>query len=68
MKLYYKGTDREVKVGDETTTFRGAAVRVTRINLPLHYNSTGSVDVTYVDDGIEGIYYPSVINAEWRES
>jgi hypothetical protein len=67
-KLIYIATGQPVKKGDIATTFRGESAKVLGWALPRTPESTGRVHLV-----IEGAapgwaeYYPSVINAEWRE-
>ena len=67
MKLFYKNTDIEVGVGDAVRTFRGEAVEVTGWREPAHAGSTGRVYVKYPGKEWTAEFFPSVINAEWKE-
>ncbi|HIK60020.1 MAG TPA: hypothetical protein EYF98_04940 [Planctomycetes bacterium] len=64
--LVYKATGKLVKVGDETTDFRGSPVTVSFIEAPHKPGSTGKVYVTEPGSDRENGYYPGVIGAEWR--
>lgn len=56
-----------VVVGDVVSTFRGELVTVTGGRAPDRPGSAGRVYVRS-EKGHEMEYYPSVINAEWREA
>lgn len=66
MKLYYKGTDREVKIGDELTDFRGDKTHAYYWREPTH----GVGKITVKDDMSQtyssGEFYVSVYGLEWR--
>ena len=66
MRLVYKATGKEVKVGDIATTFRGEKVTVEYFREPHKPSSEGKV---YVKDenGFGSEYYVGVIGAEWIE-
>lgn len=67
MKLYYKGTDREVKKGDVLTDFRGDTAIAYYWKEPTHGEGKISIK-TNVDDLMScGEYYVSVYDLEWRE-
>jgi hypothetical protein len=66
MKLVYANTDREVQVGDTVPTFRGNFCKVQGYVKPHSSNSTGLVYVVEQDNRVMG-YYPSVINAVWKD-
>lgn len=63
MKLYYKGTDKEVKVGDVLTDFRGETGWVVEyFKEPDH--GCGKIYVRKDDMGRE--LYVTVFDLEWR--
>jgi hypothetical protein len=64
-KLVYIKTGLPVRVGDITETFRGQPVKVLGWALPLTPESTGRV--TIAGEAGAADFYPSVIDAEWRE-
>ena len=66
MKLYYKGTDKEVRKGDVLTDFRGGKAIAWYWREPNH--GVGKISVkNKVDDSLCcGEYYVTVYNLEWR--
>lgn len=66
MKLYYKGTDREVKKGDLLTSFRGDKMYAYYWTEPTHGIGKISVKKSMNDTLSCGEYYVSVYNLEWR--
>ena len=64
MKLVYKDTGIEVKIGD-AATIREQEVIVTDIEEPRHAASTGRVYVKMEGFTMGRSYFPSVIGAEW---
>ena len=65
MRLIYTETGSEVQVGDTAKTFRGERVTIDRVQEPHKPGSTGRVNVTFINDGTTGEYFPGVIAAEW---
>ncbi len=65
MNLIYKNTQKEVKVGDEVTTFRGEKARVTFFRQPASPASSGKISIKMNGEDYENEYYVSVIGAEW---
>lgn len=65
MRLIYKETGEEVKVGDTVRTGRGEEVRVTHFAPPHKPSSSGKVSVAA--DQYNAEYYVGVIGAEWIE-
>lgn len=63
MRLVIDG--KPVKIGQEYKTFRGETVTLLGVEEPRHVGSTGRVYVQL--NGAECAFYPSVINANWRE-
>jgi hypothetical protein len=66
MKLVYKKTGNEVKVGDEVLTTRGDQVTVKYFDKPHKPSSAGKVYVE-LENGMGMEYYVTVIGAEWIE-
>ncbi len=67
MRLVKDKTLEPVNVGDVLHTFRGEPVIVTGWREPGRIQSTGRVYLRSMDErGIEGEYFPSVINCHWR--
>ena len=65
MKLYYKGTDREVQKGDILTDFRGDKAVAWYWREPTH--GIGKITVKENEDDDMGIeYYVTVFDLEWR--
>lgn len=65
MKLYYKGTDREVQKGDVLTDFRGDKAIAEYWKEPNH--GVGKICVKdNPDDQFSSEYYVSVFGLEWR--
>ena len=63
MKLINSTTNREVKIGDTVTSFRGEKYEVRSWSIPHNEGSTGRM---YVREGkLEGSYYPSVFNCKF---
>lgn len=63
MKLYYEGTDKEVKVGDVLTDFRGETGWVVEyFKEPDH----GCGKIYVRKDGMGRELYVTVFNLEWR--
>jgi hypothetical protein len=65
MRLVYKETGKEVKVGDVVDGFRGR-YKVLSFNEPHKASSEGKVYVEE-NDGFKRECYVSVIGAEWIE-
>lgn len=65
MKLIYKETGKEVKVGDTAKTFRGEEVEVVSFDLPHKPSSSGKILIQNRKWKEE--CYVSVIGAEWIE-
>ena len=65
MRLVYKATGKEVKVGDIATTFRGKKCEVKYFRPPHKPNSEGKISVRSEGDSFDMEYYVSVIGAEW---
>lgn len=66
MRLVYKTSGNEVKIGDICILHDGEVVTVSGIYKPHKPSSTGRVYVTFPDDtGVE--YFPVVIDASWIE-
>lgn len=66
MKLYYKGTDKEVQKGDILTDFRGDKAVAWYWREPTH--GVGKISVkNNIDDMLcYGEYYVTVFDLEWR--
>ena len=63
MKLINSTTNREVKIGDTVTSFRGEKYEVHSWSIPHNEGSTGRM---YVREGkLKGSYYPSVFNCKF---
>jgi hypothetical protein len=67
MKLIYTETGNEVQVGDTAKTFRGELVSIDRVQQPHKPSSTGRVNVTFLNDGTTGEFFPGVIVAAWTD-
>ena len=67
MRLVYKVTGKEVKVGDIVTTFRGDKCEVKYFRPPHKSSSSGKVTVQLEGSNLSMEYYVSVIGAEWIE-
>jgi hypothetical protein len=67
MKLVYKATGKEVKIGDVVTTSKGEKCIVTYFRPPHKPSSSGKVTVKFEGDTFGMEYYVSVIGAEWVE-
>lgn len=68
MRLVYKATGKEVKVGDIATTFRGEKCEVKYFRPPHKPSSEGKVTVQFGEDKFNCMeYYVGVIGAEWIE-
>jgi aspartyl aminopeptidase len=65
MRLIYKETGEEVKVGDKVRTGRGEEVTVAHFDRPHKPSSSGKVMVH--GDQYNAEYYVGVIGAEWIE-
>ncbi len=71
MRLVYKNTQQEVKVGDEVTTSKGQTLIVKSFNQPHKPSSSGLVELSdtsavYGKDATFEMYV-GVIGAEWIE-
>jgi hypothetical protein len=64
-QLVYIATGQPVKLKDRTQDFRGDACTVVGWSAPRRSDSTGRVALNYGNGWQE--YFPSVINAEWRD-
>lgn len=64
MKLYYKGTDREVQKGDVLTDFRGDKAIAWYWREPTH--GVGKITVKANEDDMGMEYYVTVFDLEWR--
>ena len=63
MKLINSTTNKEVKIGDTVTSFRGERFELRSWSEPHHEGSTGRI---YVREGkLEGSYYPSVFDCKF---
>ena len=68
MRLVYKATGKEVKVGDVVETSRGEQCTVKYFVKPYKPSSEGKVTVQFGEDKFNCMeYYVSVIGAEWIE-
>ena len=67
MRLVYKATGKEVKVGDVVTTSKGEKCEVTYFRPPHKPSSSGKVTVQFEGSNSSMEYYVSVIGAEWIE-
>lgn len=67
MRLVYKATGEEVKVGDVVTTSRGEKCVVKYFRPPHSPASSGKVSVRLKGTSFEMEYYVGVIGAEWIE-
>ena len=67
MKLVYKDTLKEVRIGDKAVTVNGEDVVVAMIEEPQHLGSTGRVYVNTQGSEFTRSYFPSVIGAHWIE-
>lgn len=66
MKLVYDKTNKEVKIGDITETFRGEKCKVISFTEPLKSSSTGRVYVEF-DNNTRREFFPSVIGTKFVE-
>ena len=66
MKLYYKGTNKEVQKGDILTDFRGDKAIAYYWREPNHGIGKISVKNKSDDELCSGEYYVSVFGLEWR--
>jgi hypothetical protein len=66
MKLIYKATGAEVKVGD-VVKIDGEKCEVTYFRPPYKPSSSGKVLVKFENRNCNMEYYTSVIGAEWVE-
>jgi len=64
MKLINAQTGKEIRIGDEVTTFRGTKGRLKSAH-PGHWGGSGKVTVTI--GKVDREYYPSVIGATFAE-
>lgn len=64
--LIFDQTGEEVKIGAIVSTFRGEIVTVKRITKPHKPGSTGRVSLLF-EGGFQSDYFPSVIDASWKE-
>lgn len=64
MKLVYKDSKKEVKVGDHCKIFGNATVKITEIFDKTKLDSDGKVNVEF-ENGGEQLITPIVIKAEW---
>lgn len=66
MRLYYKGTDKEVQKGDVLTSFRAEKYIAHYWKEPTH--GVGKISVRKNPDDImsSGEFYVSVFGLEWR--
>lgn len=67
MRLVYKATGEEVKVGDVVTMRDGEKCEVTYFREPHKPSSEGKVLVKFENRNCNMEYYVSVIGAEWIE-
>lgn len=67
MRLVYKATGKEVKVGDIATMRDGNQCEVKYFRPPHKSSSSGKVTVKEVGCSCDMEYYVSVIGAEWIE-
>ena len=67
MKLVYKETGKEVKVGDIITMSDGEKCEVTYFKPPHKPSSSGKVLVKFENRNCNMEYYVGVIGAEWIE-
>lgn len=67
MRLVYKETQQEVKVGDVFINKDGDALKVTYFKEPHKSSSGGKVSVEINGGPGEMEYYVSVIGAKWIE-
>lgn len=67
MKLVYKSTRQEVKIGDRITLSNGDEVTVTFFREPHKSSSSGKVSVEQDAIRWTNEYYVGVIGAEWIE-
>ena len=67
MRLVYKTTGTEVKVGDVVTTSRGEKCTVTYFRPPHKPSSEGKISVRTEGCSFDSEYFVSVIGAEWIE-
>ena len=64
MKLVYKLSGNEVRVGD-IVKMDGEESRITYFRQPRSPASSGKVSIEGIGAGISGEYYVSIIGAEW---
>lgn len=67
MRLVYKETGKEVKVGDIITLSDGDKCEVTYFRPPHKPSSSGKVLVKFENRNCNMEYYVGVIGAEWIE-
>lgn len=67
MRLVYKATGEEVKVGDIATMRDGTKCEITYFKPPHKSSSSGKVTVKEDGDTFCREYYVSIIGAEWIE-
>ena len=67
MRLVYKATGKEVKVGDVVTTSRGEKCEVKYFRQPHKPSSEGKITVQMEGSESYNEYYVGVIGAEWIE-
>lgn len=68
MRLVYKETGEEVKVGDVVTLSNEKKCKVAYFRPPHKTSSSGKVTVQFGEDKFNCMeYYVSVIGAEWIE-
>lgn len=67
MRLVYKATGKEVKVGDVVKTSRGEKCEVKYFRPPHSSASEGKISVRLEDKSFDMESYVSVIGAEWIE-
>lgn len=65
MRLIYKNTGAEVKVGDIVDLGKGEIVEVTYFRPPHKSSSSGKVCVATVNSNRTSEFYVGVIGAEW---
>lgn len=67
MRLVYKETGKEVKVGDKVTLHDGVIAVVTYFREPTSPASSGKVNVLVQGAEYEDEFYVGVIGAKWIE-
>jgi hypothetical protein len=67
MRLVYKGTKREVQIGDEVLLRSGEKAIVTYFRQPSSSASEGKISVRGNGDAFDSEFYVSVVGAEWIE-